>query len=180
VRDTATGRVGSANQLIEIPDIKKGRLTLSGITMRGVTPASARQTTPGAPAAGQIVSQAENKVDEADPQAGRAVRKLRGGMVMEYAYYIYNARMDKAARLPQLETQIRLYRDGQQVYAGKVRDFNRAPQADSGQLVGGGALRLKDEIEPGEYVLQVIVTDKLAKDEKYRTATQWIDFDIVR
>jgi len=33
-------------------------------------------------------------------------------------------------------------------------------------------------IAPGEYVLQVIVTDRLAK-EKYRSATQWIDFEIV-
>lgn len=30
----------------------------------------------------------------------------------------------------------------------------------------------------GEYVLQVIVTDRLAK-EKHRTATQWIDFEII-
>ena len=32
---------------------------------------------------------------------------------------------------------------------------------------------------PGEYVLQVIVTDQLAP-EKRRTATQWIDFEIVK
>ncbi|HEV2912201.1 MAG TPA: VWA domain-containing protein [Pyrinomonadaceae bacterium] len=182
VRDTATGRVGSANQLIEIPDIKKGRLVLSGITMRGTNQSLAARTAAAAtaPVAGQIVSQSENKIDNTDPQAGRAVRKLRGGMVLEYAYYIYNARMDKAARRPQLETQIRLFRDGQQVYAGKVREYNGAAQAEGGQLVAGGALKLKDNIEPGEYVLQVLVTDKLAKDDKYRMATQWIDFDIVR
>ena len=32
---------------------------------------------------------------------------------------------------------------------------------------------------PGEYVLQIIVTDALAK-EKHRTATQWMDFEIVK
>jgi hypothetical protein len=32
---------------------------------------------------------------------------------------------------------------------------------------------------PGEYVLQLIVTDALAK-EKRRVATQWIDFEIVK
>ena len=31
---------------------------------------------------------------------------------------------------------------------------------------------------PGEYVLQVVVTDKLAK-EKHRTASQWIDFEVI-
>ena len=38
VRDHATQKIGSANQFIEVPDIKKGRLTLSGISIRGVTP----------------------------------------------------------------------------------------------------------------------------------------------
>jgi hypothetical protein len=184
VRDTVTQRVGSANQLIEIPDVKKGRLMLSGITMRGITPSSVATVAAGeanatAPA-GQIVNPSQNKADEGDPQSGRAIRKLRAGMVMEYAYYIYNARTDKATRRPQMETQMRLFRDGQQVYSGKVREFNAAQQADPRQLVGGGSMLLGREMLPGEYVLQVIVTDKLAKEEKYRTATQWIDFDIVR
>ncbi len=177
VRDSATGRVGSANQLIEIPDIKKSRLALSGITMRGINSTSAPRT---AASTGQVVNQTDDKADAMDPQAGRAVRKLRGGMVLEYAYVIYNARTDKATRRPQLETQMRLFRDGQQVYAGKVREFNAGQQTDANQFVGGGALQLMREMEPGEYVLQVIVTDRLAKEDKHRTATQWIDFDIVR
>lgn len=183
VRDTKTERVGSANQLIEIPDIKKGRLTLSGITLSGVNPVSASQPATGAaasPVAGQIVSQTNNQAEAEYSQAGRVVRKLRRGMVMEYAYYIYNPRIDKATRRPQLETQIKLFRDGQQVYTGKVYEFTGGQQADSGQFVGGGALQLVRGMEPGEYVLQVIVTDRLAKEDKYRTATQWMDFDIVR
>jgi len=32
---------------------------------------------------------------------------------------------------------------------------------------------------PGDYVLQVIVKDMLA-DEKHRTVTQWMDFEIVK
>lgn len=34
-------------------------------------------------------------------------------------------------------------------------------------------------MEPGDYVLQIIITDKQAKD-KYRSATQWMDFEIVK
>jgi hypothetical protein len=34
-------------------------------------------------------------------------------------------------------------------------------------------------LQPGEYVLQVVVTDALAP-EKRRTATQWIDFEVVK
>ena len=47
------------------------------------------------------------------------------------------------------------------------------------QIVAGGKLQLGKGIEPGEYVLQVIITDRLAK-EKYSNATQWIDFEIVK
>jgi hypothetical protein len=32
---------------------------------------------------------------------------------------------------------------------------------------------------PGEYVLQIVVTDLLAK-EKSRVVTQWMDFEIVQ
>jgi hypothetical protein len=32
-------------------------------------------------------------------------------------------------------------------------------------------------MEPGSYVLQLFVTDDLAP-QKYKTATQWIDFEV--
>jgi len=38
-------------------------------------------------------------------------------------------------------------------------------------------MALGSKITPGDYVLQVIVTDKLAKD-KYQVATQAMDFEI--
>jgi len=41
-------------------------------------------------------------------------------------------------------------------------------------------VNLGAELIPGEYALQVIVTDNLAKEKKYRTATRWIDFDLVQ
>ena len=41
-------------------------------------------------------------------------------------------------------------------------------------LISGGVLRLGANMKPGDYVLQVVVTDKLAKT----TATQWSDFEV--
>ena len=40
LRDASSERVGSASQFIEVPDIKKNRLTLSGIVVDGVDPAA--------------------------------------------------------------------------------------------------------------------------------------------
>lgn len=42
-----------------------------------------------------------------------------------------------------------------------------------------GRLLLGTDLVPGEYVLQVIVTDALA-DEKHRVANQWMDFEILK
>jgi hypothetical protein len=47
------------------------------------------------------------------------------------------------------------------------------------RLVGGGILQLGSDLEPGDYVLQVIVNDSLA-DKKNKTASQWMDFSIVK
>src|SRR5256885_5576148 len=35
LRDTATDRIGSASQFVEVPDLKKNRLSLSGLILRG-------------------------------------------------------------------------------------------------------------------------------------------------
>ena len=98
---------------------------------------------------------------------------------MQYGYAIYNAQLDKATGRPQIQTQVRLFRDGNQIFAGRVLPFNPGAQMDLKRLWAGGGINLGTDLVPGEYILQVIVTDPLAK-EKYRTATQWIDFEIVK
>ena len=50
-------------------------------------------------------------------------------------------------------------------------------QADINHLVAFGQLPLNGSLPAGDYVLQVIVIDALAKEKK-RLATQWLDFEI--
>jgi hypothetical protein len=80
---------------------------------------------------------------------------------------------------PQLQAQLRIFRDGVPVFTGAPRPLDTTNQTDLKRLISGGALRLATDMTPGEYVLQVIVTDLFAKD-KNSIATQWIDFDIVK
>ncbi len=171
VRDTATLKVGSANQFIEVPDIKKSRLVLSSMIVRGTHPGTANTV--------QMTRTTEGKVEEDDPQASPAVRRFVRGMALEYACVLYHPKVDKATGRPQLETQLRLFRDGQQVFIGKTNTFDPAQQKDLTRLVAGGSVLLGKELQPGEYALQFIVTDKLAR-EKEQIATNWIDFEIVR
>jgi len=175
VRDQATQRVGSANQFIDVPDLKKGRLTLSGISLRGVIPSSTANTS----AQMQLsTTSSTNAFDAKDPQPGPAARRMRAGMVLNYAYFIYNAQLDKSTRSPHILTQVRLFRDGQMIYAGRLNNYELPAKADLKQLTAGGTLKLGSSLEPGEYVLQVVAVDRLAKDDR-QLATQWIDFEIM-
>jgi VWFA-related protein len=173
VRDQQSKKLGSANQFIEIPDLKKGRLALSGLIVRASSSESP------SPSAEQLAGNQEGKLTESDPQAGPAVRRFGRGQVLEYGFVIYGAKPDKSTSRPDLATRLRLYRDGQLVYDGNLRPFDPRTQTDPRQLIAGGSLRLGNELTPGEYALQVIVVDKLAK-EKDRLTTGWIDFEIVR
>jgi hypothetical protein len=92
-----------------------------------------------------------------------------------YGYIVLNAQPE-SAKENQLEVQTRLFRDGKQIYTGKPYVMEVAAQPDPRQLVAGGSMKL-GKVEPGDYVLQVLVTDKLAK-EKYRTATSFMDFEV--
>lgn len=169
LRDTATERVGTASQFIEVPDLDKNRLALSGIIINGFDPEKLKKSVEaGNTAVGRIL---------AEPQTGPGVRRLRRGLVMEFGYMIYDAQLDKATQRPQLQTQIRLFRDGRQVFVGNVLSFDPGAQADLRRLSAGGRLQLGTDMQPGNYVLQVVVTDLLAK-EKQRIAAQWIDFEI--
>ncbi len=162
VRDTATERVGSASQFVEVPDLKKDRLALSGIIMALHRDAAA--ATPNA--------------DAPDPMGGSAVRRFRRGAAVDYGFNIFNAKLDRAGAVAGLQTQVLLYRDGRAVFTGQVLPFDGRAQNIAGDIGAGGQLRLGKELGPGEYVLQLIVTDLLAK-EKHRVATQWIDFEVV-
>jgi hypothetical protein len=182
VRDAATERLGSASQFIEVPDLGKKRITLSGLVVNGYEPKAVQAGTANAASvdARRAVQGAEGAQDDVEPQASAAVRRFRYGMIMHYAYVIYNAQLDKATRRPQLDTQLRLFRDGKLVFSGKVQSLDFNNQSDPARLVAGGGLRLGTDMPPGEYILQVVVTDLLAKDQKRRIATQWIDFEIVK
>ncbi|HVS82281.1 MAG TPA: VWA domain-containing protein [Pyrinomonadaceae bacterium] len=188
LRDTSSERIGAASQFIEAPDLKKDRLALSGIVIRGENSA-AKKTSPNAPAGqasankpGTVNSapgQTQEGLEQGNPEASPAVRHFGRGMLMVYAFVIYNAHLDKATNAPQLTTQVRLFRDGKPVFTGKENPFKVANPSDLKRLLAGGAIQLGTDLPPGEYVFQVIVNDPLAS-EKHRIATQWIDFEIVK
>ncbi len=204
VRDAASERTGSASQYVEVPDVKKGRLALSGIVIKSDESKLAGQSAASLPAPKRpapppepvTAAEAENvsppsnvsppgeppangpAAPPSDPQGSPAVRRFRRGSSVDYGFFIYNSKADRADGKPRLQTQLRLYRDGKLVYEGKVLPFDARPQNTQGDVGAGGRLYLGRDLIPGEYALQMVVTDLLAR-ERQRVAAQWIDFEIV-
>lgn len=167
LRDTASGRMGAATQFIEVPDIDKDRLMTSGVLIKGM------------PLDRYLKQGGDERGEDSDPMANTSVRQFHTGTAMVYALAIYNAKMDKTSGKPNLTIQARLYRNGELVFTGKEVPFELRDQTDPKRLGGGGAIQLGTEMKPGEYVLQIVVSDLLAK-EKHRVTTQWVDFEILQ
>jgi VWFA-related protein len=168
LRDSASERVGSASQFIDAPDIKKKRLALSGLVVRGE--ANAKVTAPNA-------SATEGR-EAGDAETSAAVRHFKAGNVLDYALFVYNAKLDTTSH-PQLMVQMKLFRDGTEVFTGKESKLNPGTQTDMQRLMAGGAIQLGTDMTPGDYVIQIMVTDLIA-DKKHNVVTQWMDFQVTK
>ena len=162
LRDSASQKVGSASQFIEVPDLKKGFLTLSGIILENLTEAQ--------------WSERNSTANSLNLMQDTSLRKFRRGTILSYSTEVYNAVSDQKNK-PKLQTQVRLFRDGKIILNGKLTDFAMDGQNDSAKLNYAGALGLGNEMKPGDYVLQIVVIDNLAKS-KQKTATQWVQFEL--
>ncbi len=181
VRDPATSRIGSAGQFIEVPNLRDNRLALSGIVIHGSAVLHDRtntQTPSSSATAPTAASEPANAADE-EISNGPGVRRFHQGSTLVFAYAIYNALVDQVTHQPQLTTQTRVFRDGKLIYDSNPRPFDGSGQRDPQRLTAAAQLQLGPELSPGQYVLQIIVEDSLAK-ERTRTATQWIDFEVVK
>ncbi len=167
VRDTGTSRIGSATQFIEVPNLKNDRLTLSGILLQRFEPQSKSEQTVG-----------EQKQFQSDEQRDIATRAFRAEMNLRFGYGIYNAKLDQATNSSQLTMQFKIFKDGKELFASKEKDVKLVEASDPRRLVAEGTLTLAKTIQPGDYVLQAIVRDSMAKGSDQ--ATQWIDFEIIR
>jgi hypothetical protein len=163
LRDTQGSHIGSASQFIEVPDLKKGRLTVSSIVLENLSEDQWRNISLTGASAGS------------DPVADTALRRVKLGSVLRYGYEVYNAKLDSSKR-PLLSTKIRVFRGGDLVLDGKPTPFDLGTQNDLAHLRVGGAVRIGDKLVAGDYILQVIVTDQAAKA---RIATQFVQFEVV-
>jgi VWFA-related protein len=154
VRDVGSDRLGSASQFVDVPDLKKSRLALSGIVVRGTGEGSA------APLAAETL-----------------VGRVRAGTNVEYVFQVLNARRHAATKRTQLTVGARLWRGRELLYDGPPAPLSVEP-ADPARVAAGGRLSLSSRLPAGDYALEVTVTDALAGRGK-NVATQWTDLEVV-
>lgn len=165
LRDTATSKIGSAGLFIEVPNLKKEQLTLSGIILENLTQEQLQK------------SQTEpQKRQKTDPMTDTSLRRFKKGTVLRYGLDVYNAKLD-SNRKPNLLTQMKVFRDGKILFEGKPTTLNSMSQTSSPKVSFAGALNLGQEIPAGEYVLQITVTDNLANTNR-RLAMQQVQFEV--
>ncbi|MGE3468286.1 MAG: hypothetical protein AB7J13_15310, partial [Pyrinomonadaceae bacterium] len=167
IRDTQSGKIGSANQFIQIPDVKKGRLTVSSILIESHSTADWAK-----------LFDANAGIARSTLQTDTALRTIKLGTVLQYGLEVYNAKLGSDRR-PSLRSRIRVFRDGELVLDGQAMPVDLNGQTDMKRVHLSGALSLSEQMLPGDYILQVIVTDALAKKKQQVTA-QHIQFEVVQ
>lgn len=169
VRDANSKMIGTAGQSVQIPDLKRSDIFLSGLSVSGVDKDGKFE------AVGPTT--AENAITLPTSGSAPSIRRFRSGAVVAYAYAIYNARLDKATGKPKVAITVNLYKDGKLVVPGTESPPQFEDQPDWTRIIDYGYLRLNAQAEPGEYALQVVVRDLLGG--KKAIASQWVDLQVV-
>lgn len=160
LRDTVSDKIGSASQFIEVPNIKK-RMVLSNLVLDNFTAAEWQK----------IRSGGSRDESERSVLLDTTLRQYKRGTILRYDYEIYNPNQSR-----QIESQLRLIKDGKVIYEENPMAVAIENQTNLHRLQTAGALSLGKNLEIGNYVLQVITTDK-TNVKKF--ATQYIEFEIV-
>lgn len=161
VRDQNTQRVGTASQIIEIPNSDENSIGLSGILLQNFTAQEWQSVQ-----SGKSLSDAASRM-----QTNTAQRKFKKGTILSFNYAVYAP----ASMRSKSQAQFAVFKDGKEVFKGAAEDLIFA-SADKMQRVNkGGAFLLGTEMESGKYVLQIAVSGDAVKESQ----TQQIDFELM-
>jgi len=150
VREEGYGSVGTFSKYIEIPDISKGKLAMSSVFLLAVDSPPAKKLTPLS-----------------------AQRHLTQKQDLRYVTVIYNPKMRDGR--PQLKTQMIISQGNKVLFREPEQPLEAA---GNGPFTKMGQLALA-KVQPGRYVLTLVVTDTLA-DKKTQTVAHSIDFNVGR
>ena len=152
--DIATNRIGSVGQFIEVPDVSKKALAMSGIIVSNLT---------------------ANEIE--DSVVSSAARQFVAGSTVRFACGIYNAAIDQVTGQPKITLQLVLTHEGNTLLSTTELPVDTNSQKDLDRLIATGTLRLNPNLESGSYFLQIIVRDQVAKRQQ---TAQWVELEVVK
>jgi VWFA-related protein len=150
VREANSGNIGTFSKYIEIPDVSRGKFAMSSLFLFAVESPPAKQLTP-------LTAQ----------------RHLSQKQDLRYVAMIYNPKLRDGK--PQLKSQMIISQGNKVLFREpeQLIDANgTGPVSRMGQLALG-------RVQPGRYVLTLVITDTLA-DKKNQTVAHSIDFNVGR
>jgi hypothetical protein len=151
VRDRTSSKIGSAGQFVVVPDLKNKKPAVSGIVL-------------ALPGANQSVNNAGG-------------RRFRQNDELYYAFNLYNA-ANESGQLRNLVMTAKIFRDDKIVYSGPEVPITVTNQPDLSRVFINNVIKLTPDLGPGDYYLQVTISDKDAVKNKSAPVVQWIDFQI--
>jgi VWFA-related protein len=146
-RDPLSGRTGSAAQWIEIPDLSKGKLSLSSVFVGEQTKTEIVPAKDAPESAFPVVISVD----------GRLARTSR----MRFFTYIYNAARTNAGR-PDIALQVQVFRDDQPVITSPLSKLETDGMTDLTSLPYAAELSLSG-LAAGRYALQITAIDRVSK-----------------
>lgn len=176
ILDRESREVGSANQFIEVPNLKNEGITLSGIVLENVSKEYWANLTAGS-AQVKAESASGGSFEVPDSRYSTAIREFRRGTVLRYGIELVNMKIP-AKQAADIRIQTRVFHDRKLVFETKETQLDPAALASTREYTHTDAIELGERLLPGDYVLQVIVTDGLLKKKK-RIATQYVQFEVV-
>ena len=152
LRDVNSDKLGTASQFLVVPDSSNNRLGLSGILL------------------------GEPEGVEPYPLSTPALRVFRRGRKMIWQAQVINPKLKR--NVPRLLSSLRILRDGRILSESPLAALEVASSIPNGQrrVLAGGSVTLGERMEPGDYVLQLLVRDE---NDASKLVTQAIDFQVV-
>jgi len=145
IREEGSARMGSASKWVEVPNISKKQLALSGALLSA------------------------GKEDQTDlqfaqngytPQPSSATRRFKKGAAVDFMVFAYNAKVEKNS--VDLVIQSQVYSGSKLVYASPLAKMG-APQDTDLQRIPYAARISLEGFHPGPYELRLVVIDRLTK-----------------
>src|SRR5437870_16702 len=150
LKDINSGNVGTVSQRLQVPRFPEDKLQLSSLILADVV----ENLPPSQVGSGSFILGA-NKVR---PNVNDDFRKDKN---LNLWFQVYNLKLDEATRKPSATVEMLITKNGREV----KREIEQASELSNAaaQMTLSKNVPLKD-FEPGEYSVQVKVTDNLTKD----------------